>query len=137
MDGFQPSAQLTPQQNGIHKTVSQDLPSSTAQTTTTTFEIPRKGKKRMREDDFDPNFFKRRAVSPGLSVQNSPVLPQSPGWWGTPKRERDLSNVSGSGDRVNSNGSAGSVNGAGGGSKRVGFQGMVDTNDGLMNMSIE
>ena len=78
----------------------------------------------MRDDDFDPNYFKRRAVSPGLSVQNSPVLPQSPGWWGTPKRE----------ERISSNGSAGSGTGTG---KRIGMQGMNDTNDGLMNMSIE
>lgn len=98
-----------------------------------TFEIPRKGNKRMRDDDFDPNYFKRRAVSPGLSVQNSPVLPQSPGWWGTPPPAKA--------DRVASNGSTGgSQNGAGCGNgppKRVGMQGMNDTNDGLMNMSIE
>ena len=97
----------------------------------TTFEVPRKGNKRMRDDDFDPNYFKRRAVSPGLSVQNSPVLPQSPGWWGTPPPNKV--------ERVGSNGSTnGSQNGtAGGQPKRVGMQGMNDTNDGLMNMSIE
>ena len=78
----------------------------------------------MREDDFDPTYFKRRAVSPSLSVQNSPILPQSPGWWGTPKRD----------ERISSNGSAGSGAGLG---KRVGMQGMNDTNDSLMNMSIE
>ncbi len=99
----------------------------------TTFEIPRKGNKRMRDDDFDPTYFKRRAVSPGLSVQNSPVLPQSPGWWGTPppaKAERGASN--------GSNGGSQSGGGCVGGQpKRVGMQGMNDTNDGLMNMSIE
>lgn len=96
-----------------------------------------KGNKRLREDDLDPNYFKRRAVSPGLSVQNSPVLPQSPGWWGTPKSSRELSTVPGGGDRVSSNGSNGSVNSTPGPPKRVGVQGLIDTNDGLMNMSIE
>lgn len=91
----------------------------------------------MREDDFDPNYFKRRAVSPGLSVQNSPVLPQSPGWWGTQQKgSREVQSISVSGDRMSSTGSAGSVNGSGG-TKRVGLQGMTDTNDGLMNMTIE
>lgn len=91
----------------------------------------------MRDDDFDPNYFKRRAVSPGLSVSNSPILPQSPGWWGTPKRsDRDVSCISAT-ERANSNGNAGSVGGGGAGLRRVGFQGMNDTNDGLMNMSIE
>lgn len=96
----------------------------------------------MRDDDFDPNFFKRRAVSPGLSLQNSPILPQSPlqrdgGWWGTPKSNREVPSVHVSGDRVSSTGSNGSMNGPGGPSKRVGLQGMNDTHDGLMNMSIE
>ena len=94
----------------------------------------------MRDDDFDPNYFKRRAVSPGLSLQNSPVLPQSPlqrdgSWWGTPKSNREVPSVHVSGERVSSNGSTGSVTGTGG--KRVGLQGMTDTHDGLMNMSIE
>ena len=98
----------------------------------------------MRDDDFDPNYFKRRAVSPGLSLQNSPTLPQSPlqrdgGWWGTPKSGREVPSVHVSGERVSSNGSAsGSVSGGTPGpSKRVGLQGMTDTHDGLMNMSIE
>ena len=95
----------------------------------------------MRDDeDFDPTSFKRRAVSPGLSVQNSPVLPQSPGWWGTPhptpgggKSERGGSGNGGSGGNQNGGGGGG----MGGQPKRVGMQGMNDTNDGLMNMSIE
>ena len=124
-NGHSSSFSSTPQQNGFHKTISQESTSSTPHATNTTiFEMPRKGNKRMRDDDFDPSYFKRRAVSPGLSVQNSPVLPQSPGWWGTPKRE----------ERISSNSSAGSGSGTG---KRVGLQGMNDTNDGLMNMSIE
>ena len=99
--------------------------------------ITRKGNKRMREDDLDPNYFKRRAVSPGLSVQNSPILPQSPGWWGTQARtNRETPSVSVPGERTGSNSSAGvmSTNCT---PKRVGLQGMNDTNDGLMNMSIE
>ena len=126
MDSMQSSAHSTmAQHSGLSKTFSQESASSTPQAVmTTTFEVPRKGKKRMRDDDFDPNYFKRRAVSPGLSVQNSPVLPQSPGWWGTAKRD----------ERVSGNGSAGSGNGA---NKRIGLQGMKDTNDGMMNMSIE
>lgn len=84
--------------------------------------------KRRRDDDFDPALFKRRAVSPGVSLQNSPILPSSPaqregGWWQT-KAHRESSASSNS----VSNGSMG---------KRVGMQGMNDTNDGLMNMSIE
>lgn len=113
-------------------------------TQTTTFEMPRKGNKRMRDDDFDPNYFKRRAVSPGLSLQNSPILPQSPlqrdnGSWGlgTPKSSREVPSVHVSGERVASNGSNGSMSAPGGTPKRVGLQGMTDTYDGLMNMSIE
>lgn len=104
----------------------------------------RKGNKRMRDDDFDPYFFKRRAVSPGLSLQNSPILPQSPlqrdgGWWGMQsKYGRETTGAQAVGDRISSGGSASSGNGAPPVSgKRVGLQGMSDTNDGLMNMSIE
>lgn len=132
----------TPQQNFSKPSNSQESLVSTAQPTI--FEIPRKGNKRMRDDDFDPHYFKRRAVSPGLSLQNSPVLPQSPlqrdsGWWGTPKNNREIltPNVSGSGERVSSNGSTSSMGGTPGPAKRVGLQGMTDTHDGLMNMSIE
>lgn len=103
--------------------------------------------KRRRDDDFDPNAFKRRAVSPGLSVHNSPIT-QSPmqreiASWGS----RPGSN---GGDKAGSSAASesGSTNGAPGnnsgnskgrlGSKgRVGFQGMVDTGDGIMRMSIE
>lgn len=130
-----------PHQTTARPSVSQESLASTTQTTV--FEMPKKGNnKRMRDDDFDPNYFKRRAVSPGLSLQNSPILPQSPlqrdgGWWGTPKSNREMPSVHVSGDRVSSTGSNGSMNGLGGPSKRVGLQGMTDTHDGLMNMSIE
>lgn len=94
-------------------------------------DIRRVNNKRRRDDDFDPMSFKRRAVSPGMSVHNSPVM-QSPmqrdiSSWGT----RPASN-SGS-DKVEGQ----IVGGRAGGTKRVGLQGMTDTNDGLMNMSIE
>ena len=131
----------TANQVSTRPSISQESLASATQTTA--FEVPKKGNnKRMREDDFDINYFKRRAVSPGLSLQNSPVLPQSPlqrdgGWWGTPKSNRDVPSVHVCGDKVSSTGSNGSMNGPGGASKRVGLQGMNDTHDGLMNMSIE
>jgi hypothetical protein len=78
-------------------------------------------KKRRRDDDFDPSSFKRRAVSPGMSAHNSPIM-QSP-------MQRDPW-----GARPASNGEK-SINGLP--TKRIGLQGMVDTNDSLMKMSIE
>lgn len=85
-------------------------------------------RKRGRDDDLDPSSFKRRAVSPGMSVQSSPVLSQSPSSngdkaWGQmppPKAGPERSN-----------------SGGGCSNKRIGLQGMVETNDGIMNMSIE
>lgn len=163
-----PPPQLAPRgsSSGISDDMSMDTPLSSIQSATpqqnrafgkeppasysappplvTNFEVSRKGNKRMRDDDFDPNYFKRRAVSPGLSLQNSPILPQSPlqrdiGWWGSqPKNSRETPSVQVVGERVGSGGSVSSGSGTGGsGTKRVGFQGMCDTNDGLMNMSIE
>lgn len=88
--------------------------------------------KRRRDDEFDAYFIKRRAVSPGLSVQSSPVLPQSPvftndkSWSKLPNK----SNGHGHGDRSNSGSSIA-------GSKKVGLQGMNETNDGIMSMSID
>ena len=84
--------------------------------------------KRRRDEEFDPAAMKRRAVSPGLSVQSSPVLPQSPvltsdkGWGRPPAKQQDRSNSGGS---------------IGNGMKKVGLQGMTETNDSLMNMSID
>ena len=101
----------------------------------TAAEVSRKvNNKRRREDDFDPDSFKRRAVSPGLSVQSSPVLTGSPVLdgkaWGRPPSSK-ANGQQQHNDRSNSAGSSG------GGIKRVGFQGMTETHDGLMNMSIE
>lgn len=98
-------------------------------------EVARKvNNKRRRDEDFDPASFKRRAVSPGMSVQSSPVMPQSPVFskdgsgWGHPPPKAPSSHTNG--DRSNSAGSVGPP-------KRVGLQGMTETHDGLMNMSIE
>lgn len=97
-------------------------------------------RKRGREDDFDPNLFKRRAVSPSVSTQSSPVLIHSstvvdngPNIWGPPSKlgapfaERP-STSSENGNRTTPHA---------GGVKRVGLQGMTEASDGFMNMSIE
>lgn len=104
--------------------------------------------KRRRDDDFDPVGFKRRAVSPGMSVHNSPVM-QSPlqrdmaPWGSRPGSNHGGDKASGT---PSDNGSSGGANNSGttssgrpntGVKGRVGFQGMVDTHDGLMRMSIE
>lgn len=107
--------------------------------------------KRRRDDDFDVNMFKRRAVSPGMSAQSSPVLGQSPasgtGHW--PARLSRENSVPPNGDRdgrERRSSSVGQAQGRAGtmgpptpnlGPKRVGMQGMSDTHDGLMQMSIE
>ncbi|KAI0386547.1 hypothetical protein F5Y04DRAFT_124669 [Hypomontagnella monticulosa] len=110
----------------------------------TAAEITRRiNNKRRRDDEFDPHSLKRRAVSPGMnSVHNSPIT-QSPlqrdmaPWGSRPGSNHGGDKASGT---PSENGSAGGngngrpINGAKG---RVGFQGMVDTNDGLMRMSIE
>lgn len=134
---------FTPQPESVKSHQFLGSRSSTPQPLTSLADVSRKGNKRMREDDFDPNYLKRRAVSPGMSLQNSPILPQSPlqretGWWGIqPKSSRETPSVQVRGERVGSGGSATSANGSGVPSKLVGMQGMNDTNDGLMNMSIE
>ncbi|KAE8386262.1 hypothetical protein BDV23DRAFT_163624 [Aspergillus alliaceus] len=99
-------------------------------------------RKRRRDDDFDPNLFKRRAVSPSMSVQSSPVMPNSPAVretgtsiWGPPKSNigslfPDRPSTESSNRNPSTTGHAGHM-------KRVGLQGMTETNDGFMNMSIE
>lgn len=103
--------------------------------------------KRRRDDDLDfvdAGNFKRRAVSPGMSVANSPIM-QSPMQY-APWGPRP-----GSGDKSGSGSGGGSGTGPpseSGGDKRpgaaatthkgrVGFQGMIDTNDGITRLSIE
>lgn len=100
--------------------------------------------KRRRDEDFDIASIKRRAVSPGLSVQSSPVPGQSPlnggGWWGSatapPRMNKETSlpnaNVE---ERANSV-VAGHITPVLG-PKRTGLQGMTDTSDGMGKMSIE
>ncbi|KAF5024295.1 hypothetical protein F66182_3625 [Fusarium sp. NRRL 66182] len=102
--------------------------------------------KRRRDDDFDPVSFKRRAVSPGMSVHNSPVM-QSPlqrdamSWGSRPgsnggdKAGSSAPSEAGStpGNLSGNSSAAGRLNSKG----RVGFQGMIDTHDGIMRMSIE
>lgn len=110
-------------------------------------------KKRRREDDFDISTIKRRAVSPGMaSAQNSPVLAQSPSQrdgWGGPPEKKNGGSIGGGGDilgpvmsaqssQQSRQGSTGGGGGSvGGGGKKLGLQGMVDTNDGLMKMCLE
>lgn len=137
--------------------------------------------KRRRDDDFDPVSIKRRAVSPGMSVQGSPIM-QSPlqrdiAPWGsrpgsvggdTSTGTIGVKGGSGSGapsengsfgggaynnnsNNINNNSQSGS-NAPGAATtatttnnrpiaipsgKRIGFQGMVDTNDGITRLSIE
>lgn len=97
---------------------------STPHTGPTQAEIRTKvNNKRRRDDDFDVASFKRRAVSPGMSVHNSPIMPSPMQRDHTPWGSRPPSN----GDGKSSNG----------GLKRVGLQGMTDTSENLMKMSIE
>ena len=134
---------IAPQQPSLaHLSSSSRSRSSTPQPTLMAAEVSTRIQlgKRRRDDDLDPNMFKRRAVSPGVSLQNSPVLPPSPaqrdtGWWAM-KTNREHSTGHASGDRVNSGTSSNGSSNLGP-PKRMGFQGMSDTNDGLMNMSIE
>lgn len=132
----------------------------------TAAEITRRiNSKRRRDDDLDPVSIKRRAVSPGMSVHNSPVM-QSPlqrdmaPWGGGAAAAAggsrpgsvggDSTGGGGGGGGAGRSGSgAGSENGSvstgasgghggrGGGKVRVGFQGMVETNDGITRLSIE
>ncbi|KAL8666822.1 MAG: hypothetical protein Q9202_001062 [Teloschistes flavicans] len=133
----------TPQPSTIKAANRSESRSTTPQLPSGTLENLRKGNKRMRDDDFDPSFFKRRAVSPGMSLQNSPILPQSPlqrdgGFSGMqPRYGRETPVTQTVGDRISSGGSASSGSGPPPTAKKVGLQGMSDTNDGLMNMSIE
>ncbi len=104
--------------------------------------VAKRVNKRRRDNDLDVNSFKRRAVSPGMSVHNSPILSQSPGQrdgslWGQPKTSREHSSGLGTtGERSGSGGHT-SCFSIGQGPKRFGVHGISDTHDGLMKMSIE
>ncbi|TID13226.1 Vacuolar protein sorting-associated protein 27 [Venturia nashicola] len=102
----------------------------------------RKVNKRRRDDDLDMQSIKRRAVSPGLSVGNSPILSQSPSQrsenlWGQPRHGRSDS-ISGQagGERSNSNGSVSQQTPLLG-PKRIGLQGITDMQGMAEKMSIE
>ncbi|KAF2485472.1 hypothetical protein BDY17DRAFT_322310 [Neohortaea acidophila] len=115
--------------------------------------------KRRREEDFDICTVKRRAVSPGMSANNSPVLAPSPaqkdggGNWGQPPDRGNRNSQADMSQQRSRHGSGGNSmslpfgstlgpplssgsSGANGG-RKLGLQGMVDTNDGIMKMSIE
>ncbi|EMC99763.1 hypothetical protein BAUCODRAFT_42534, partial [Baudoinia panamericana UAMH 10762] len=136
------------------------LSNTTTAANTINDDVALKKFKRRREDDFDIATIKRRAVSPGMSAQNSPVLMHSPsqregsfgGAWGQPpEKKRDGGQLSSAGSDSNGHPPLQTVRSNSGGSvvngmtpngglpvqgKKLGLQGMVDTNDGLMKMSI-
>ncbi|KAM5348766.1 hypothetical protein ACJ41O_008589 [Fusarium nematophilum] len=138
--------------SGVSEDVAMDSPSVAATANSgpqppSAAEITRRiNSKRRRDDDFDPVSFKRRAVSPGMSVHNSPIM-QSPlqrdgmSWGSRPgsnggdKAGSSAPSESGSTPGNLSGGS--SVTGRLNSKGRIGFQGMIDTNDGIMRMSIE
>lgn len=159
--GSPPPAAMLPRgsESGISEDNAMDSPSTTGQASgtqsqsngsgpqpPTAAEITRRiNTKRRRDDDFDPVSFKRRAVSPGLSVHNSPVI-QSPmqrdnvAWGSRPGSnggERAGSSAQSDSDRGTPANGTSSAGGRANPKARVGLQGMVDTNDGIMRMSIE
>ena len=90
--------------------------------------------------------FKRRAVSPGMSAHNSPIM-QSPmqrdvAPWGS-RPGSNGGDKGGSSAPSESGSTPGHISGGSttgtrmNGKGRVGFQGMIDTHDGIMRMSIE
>lgn len=133
-------ASTTEQNNGMGWTSRASTPGPMYPPTAA--EALKKSNKRRRDDDFDEASIKRRAVSPGVSVHNSPVISQSPAQrdgslWGTSTKASRETSISGHshGERSNSGGSMSMTPTLG--PKRVGLQGMTDTSDGLMKMSIE
>ena len=133
-------------------TMQSSQPATDARTSATDSMIPpsaadgiRKVNKRRRDDDLDMASMKRRAVSPGVSVGNSPILSQSPSQrsdvWGQPiKNGRADSTGQGNGGgegRSNSNGSVSVTQTPLLGPKRVGLQGMTDMQGMTEKMSIE
>lgn len=100
-------------------------------------------RKRRREDDFDPNLFKRRAVSPSVSAQSSPVMTHSstvdtgPSIWGPPSKLGPPFSERPSTDKRTSLDNGNRPISHAGTPKRVGLQGMTEASDGFMNMSIE
>ncbi|EEH19522.1 hypothetical protein PABG_01841 [Paracoccidioides brasiliensis Pb03] len=95
-------------------------------------EVSRPNNKRRRDEMLNLTMLKRRAVSPGVSLQNGPVASQS----GSLQREQQPSKAGNSAPSAAAPGKAGRGNESGI-MKRIGMQGMNETNDGLMNMSID
>ena len=131
---------ITPHQSSTKQAYPSESAPSIPHHNSTLFDLPRKGTKRIRDDDFDPHYFKRRAVSPGMSLQNSPILPPSPqgGWWSQitkPTRESPHAQVVG--ERVSSGGSSSSTGAPSSTPKRIGLQGMTDTHDAIMKMNLD
>ncbi|KAK3995312.1 hypothetical protein QBC44DRAFT_284596 [Cladorrhinum sp. PSN332] len=116
-------------------------------------------KRRRGDDDFDPISIKRRAVSPGMSSHNSPIMQSPlqrdsnnfPAWGangsssgsrpgsvsgGDSRSENGSGSGSGNAERGGNTAATGRAGGAAG-KVRVGFQGMVDTKDGITRLSIE
>lgn len=128
------SGNHTPQMSG-----SSSMPAAEQHPPPSVADVTRRLTKRRRDDDLDPVSFKRRAVSPGLSVQGSPIMqsPMQHAPWGS--RPGSNGNAGGEkGGTPNSEGSAGGNVGDKARAKgRVGYQGMVDTNDGITRLSIE
>jgi hypothetical protein len=89
--------------------------------------------KRRRDDDFDMQSFKRRAVSPSMSVHGGSPVVASPAASAAARNQslpRDVPPL----EKTYSGSTPG---GSGTAPRRIGMQGMVDTNEGIMRMSIE
>lgn len=95
--------------------------------------------KRRRDDDLDPVQFKRRAVSPGISVHNSPIMqsPMQHAPWGPRPGSNGDKSGNGTPSESGAGGSGGEKRPSASHKGRVGYQGMVDTNDGITRLSIE
>ncbi|CCC09907.1 hypothetical protein SMACR_03463 [Sordaria macrospora] len=115
----------------------------------TAAEITRRiNNKRRRDDDLDPMSFKRRAVSPGMGspIMQSPMQRDHAPWGPSSSRP---GSVNGDGVRQQQENHHNGNTVVGGATtpvhgrpsfstgKRVGLQGMVDTNDGITRLSIE
>ncbi|OJD13464.1 hypothetical protein AJ78_06075 [Emergomyces pasteurianus Ep9510] len=100
-------------------------------------EASRKNNKRRRDEMIDMHTFKRRAVSPGMSVQNSPVASSSQSGSSLSKETSRLGSGPPGQEQGRQSKSPATSALTAGTMKRVGMQGMNETNDGLMNMSID
>ncbi|KAI4738150.1 hypothetical protein E4T50_11361 [Aureobasidium sp. EXF-12298] len=96
--------------------------------------------KRRRDDDFDMQSFKRRAVSPSMSVHGG--SPSMSVHGGSPIVASPAASAAARNQALPKDGaplekSTSGGNGGGTAPRRIGLQGMVDTNEGIMRMSIE